>query len=193
MKSLKLLLLVFCLVGCSREHITFSGRFANEEAAIFSLANSLILLNNNKAPFSAEVVKKEAHLIAKRLVAATYQTNKTFRMTTGPNWHNHLIKLGLRQKGYCYHWTAALLEALPQRRLQVFERHWAVAYKRFDENNAVILTKRGDPLASGLVYDAWRGAGKPYWKKVSEDKKYRWQQRFNESEILLKEAKVEPK
>lgn len=167
-----------------------------DRLAIESLARELMALPENpKAKGAApEVVEHEAHLIAKLLVDQTRETNKEFRMTRGPIWSNFLIKIGKREKGYCYHWVPELLRALPPIPLQAFERHWGGSFLSLGrENNAVIITRRAAGLATGIVYDAWRGVGRPFWKKISEDKKYRWEQRFNESQILIGEAKVEGK
>lgn len=115
-------------------------------------------------------------------------------MKGGPIWHNYQIESGIKTKGYCYHWVPELLKALPPYPMQYFERHWGGSFLSLGrENNAVIITKRGAPLVTGVVYDAWRGVGKPFWKYVAQDKKYRWEQRFYEAQILRGEAKAEPK
>lgn len=171
-------------------------RFSLEEKAARELSQALIRLSPSEKtpPVSPEVVSKEAILIATALVRQTFKTNEEFRMTHGPIWSNFLIKIGRREKGYCYHWVPELLKALPPVPLQAFERHWGGSFLSLGrENNGVILTRRGAPLATGVVYDAWRGVGKPFWKKVAEDKKYRWEERFSEARILTGEAVVEGK
>lgn len=164
--------------------------------AVRMLAADLISLPfNEKVPaVESKTVEQEAWRIAQALVDQTRKTQKEFRMSRGPIWSNFLIKIGKREKGYCYHWVPELLRGLPQQPMQAFERHWGGSFLSLGrENNAVIITRRAAPLATGIVYDAWRGVGLPFWKKVSEDKKYRWEQRFNESQILLGEAQVEGK
>ncbi|MDZ4224844.1 MAG: hypothetical protein U1D33_02945 [bacterium] len=138
-------------------------------------------------------VQKEAGVIAKALVDQTGETNKEFKMSGGPKWHNFKIKMGAREKGYCYEWVPELLKALPQEPMKYYERHWGGSFMSMGrENNAVIITKRGAPLETGIVYDAWRGVGQPFWIPVAQDKKYQWEERFNETQILGGEAKVEP-
>jgi len=182
--------------GCAKTHLTEVQQMDQDQKAITQLQEDLIQLPETQAVLfhNPKELEKEASLIAKALVDQTRETNREFQMTGGPKWHNFLIKLGIREKGYCYQWVPELLKTLPAYPLKFFERHWGGSFLSMGrENNAVIITKRGAPLHTGVVYDAWRGVGRPFWKSVSEDKKYRWTQRFNEEEILSGEAKVEPK
>ncbi len=188
---MKKTVLAFCflmLLGCTKQSARPQQQAEADQMAIVQLEEALLRLDASKEAAG------EAHLIAKSLVDQTRETNKEFRMTGGPKWHNFLIKMGARKKGYCYEWVPELLKALPPTPMKYFERHWGGSFMSMGrENNAVIITKRGAPLETGLVYDAWRGVGKPFWIPVAKDKKYRWSQRFNETQILMGEAKVEPK
>lgn len=126
----------------------------------------------------------EAVAIATTLVQTTRTEGARYRMVGSPLFNNFLIRIGAKERGYCYHWTEALLNALPRAPWQYFERHWGGAnVGRMTENNGVILTARGAPVASGIVYDAWRGAGRPWWKSVRDDH-YPWTERYGENEIL---------
>ncbi|OGQ04539.1 MAG: hypothetical protein A2W61_00615 [Deltaproteobacteria bacterium RIFCSPLOWO2_01_44_7] len=182
--------------GCVKTHLSVAQQSELDQKAIVEITKALVAL-----PVSSKIiytdqkgVEAEAALVAKALVNQTRETDKEFQMTGGPKWHNFLIKLGVRKKGYCYHWVPELLKALPTHPLKFFERHWGGSFQSLGrENNAVIITKRGAPLQTGIVYDAWRGVGKPFWLTVAKDKKYPWTERFNETEILNGEAKVEPK
>lgn len=185
----------FTFIGCAKAKLTPVQRADLDQRAIVEITEALVTLPSSEklSPLAPELVQKEARMIAMALVDQTRETNKKFRMTTTPNWHNIFIRWGLREEGYCYHWVPELMKALPPYPLKVFERHWGVAYKKLDENNAVLITKRGAPIATGIVYDAWRGSGRPYWKPVAVDKKYRWEVRFREDEILRGETRVSPK
>lgn len=191
MKKLIFLFALSCFIfGCAPSHLT------DQNSVAAALAQDLARLPSAEKTlsFDSKIVKEEALLIAKALVDQTQKTNAEFQMVRPPLWHNFLIKLGLKKKGYCYHWVPELLKSLPQHPLQAFERHWGgSSINRLHENNALILTRRGAPLATGIAYDAWRGVGRSWWKKVAEDKKYRWEERFTESQILRGEAKVEGK
>jgi len=173
--------------GCAKQ-LSSIQRADLDQKAIVQLTQDLSALHDTAG------VEREAHQIAQALVNQTRETNKEFKMNGGPIWHNFLIKLGVRKKGYCYDWVPELLKALPPRPMHYFERHWGGSFLSLGrENNAVIITKREAPLKTGIVYDAWRGVGKPFWRNVAEDKKYRWEERFSEAEILAGEARVEAK
>lgn len=181
--------------GCAKQ-LTPAQRADLDQKSIVQLTQALSALPQSEKylPYDAGEVAKEAHQIAQALVNQTRETNKEFRMSGGPIWHNFLIKLGVRKKGYCYHWVPELLKALPPTPMKYFERHWGGSFLSFGrENNALIITKRDAPLKTGIVYDAWRGVGKPFWIAVAVDQKYRWEERFSEAEILRGEAKVEAK
>lgn len=182
-------------MSCSKQ-LSPTQRENFDQKAIHELTQSLAKLPQSEKypPYNPIGVRKEARQIAEALVRQTFETNKEFKMKRNPFWHNYKIKIGVREKGYCYHWVPELLKALPPYPLKYFERHWGGSFLSLGrENNAVIITKRGAPLPTGIVYDAWRGVGKPFWKYVAADKKYRWEQRFHETQILHGEAKVEPK
>ena len=192
-------ILLFCLLlffGCARQVVTPQKQAEADQKAIVSIQKVLVGLPLvQEAPqAAAREIESEAHLIATSLVNQTRETNEEFNMTTGPKWHNFLIKIGARKKGYCYEWVPELLKALPSPPMKYFERHWGGSFLSLGrENNAVIITKRGAALETGLVYDAWRGSGHPFWILVSQDKKYSWMERFTEMEILTGQARVEPK
>lgn len=182
------------MLGCAKSHLDYS--MPDQQAAIFALKQDLVKLPQIKEnlPYPRKEVEAEADLIAKALVNQTRETNKIFKMSGGPKWHNFLIHLGIRKRGFCYDWVPELLQALPPYPMKFFERHWGGSFLSLGrENNAVIVTKRGASLESGMVYDAWRGVGQPFWVLVGQDKKYSWTERFTETEILLGKAKVEPK
>jgi hypothetical protein len=76
-----------------------------------------------------------------------------------------------------------LFDALSKIEWRYFERCWGGAsVGKVTENNAVIVMPRGGPISEGLVYDAWRGAGKPWWKEVKDDN-YDWDVRYSEIEL----------
>lgn len=131
----------------------------------------------------APAVTHEAHALAAQLVATTRARAAEFGMHHHPMWQNFLIHTGVKKFGYCYHWTSALAAATQTLSWKYFARVWGVASEgHATENNALIITARGAPLATGLAYDAWRGAGFPYWRPVGSDH-YQWVERFNESAV----------
>lgn len=128
----------------------------------------------------------EAEAIALQLVATTRDRAQHYRMVGSPLFNNALIKTGVRSEGgYCYHWTRDLVTALQSVPTQYYVVQWAVAAPgQVTENNAVLLTARAGAVESGLVYDAWRGAGKPFWRLVRDDH-YDWAVRFTEKNLKM--------
>lgn len=132
-----------------------------------------------------QVAEHEAVQIVRTLVTTTRARAPHYNMMGSPLFNNFLIKLGAKEAGYCYHWTKDFVRALADLPFRIFEHQWAVAYVgHITENNGVAITRRGAPLETGLVYDAWRGSGRPYWRWVTDDH-YRWRVRMTEPQLLM--------
>ncbi|MBI2345685.1 MAG: hypothetical protein HYV03_02105 [Deltaproteobacteria bacterium] len=146
-------------------------------------ADLVALVQGGQAGSQPPGVADEAEKIAAALIRTTRRESASYKMVGSPIFNNILIEWGAKERGYCYHWTEALLKALPSDPFVHFERHWGGAnIGRATENNAVIVTARGVPVTSGIVYDAWRGAGHPWWRAVRDDH-YRWGERYDEAAI----------
>ncbi len=141
-------------------------------------------------PATREIAQDEAEDIAMRMVEQTRRTSQEFKMVNSPFLNNILVNVGAKKGGQCYQWVRVLFTALPSKPYEAFERSWGGAHlDNIMENNSVIFTIRGQPLNEGILYDAWRGQGNPWWRKVSKDH-YPWKVRFSEIQILSGEAQV---
>lgn len=185
--------------GCGYSEPPESVARVQDQEAMQGLRAALLALPSPEprgpgSPGEPAAVQAEAGVIAVRLVEHTRELNRRFQMATSPSWHNVLIRVGAKQNGLCFEWVKALLAAFPPGPLVHFERRWGwsqMSEKR--ENNALVLTRRGAPLESGLLYDAWRGAGRPFWIRAAVDREWTgWQERFSEEQILRGEAHVVP-
>jgi hypothetical protein len=59
--------------------------------------------------------------------------------------------------------------------LETFDMLWATARGgTMREHNTVVLVSKGHELQDGLVLDGWKYAGKPFWIRVTDDKKHPW-------------------
>lgn len=144
-------------------------------------------------PATQVVAEQEAEDIAIRIINATNETDKQFNMINSSILNNLLVNIGSKEGGQCYQWVRALLKALPPHPYVVFERTWGGSHvHKFLENNSVIFTVRGQDLQTGVLYDAWRDHGNPWWRFVKKDH-YPWSVRFTETQILSGEAQVEGK
>ena len=113
----------------------------------------------------------EADLIAKTVIENIYRLSREYKIGGSSLFHNFLINNGIRKKGYCYHYVGELQKALAEKDLRYYEVHWGEAFAgTFRENNALVITARGDPFNTGIAIDAWRRGSRPFWKKVSADR-----------------------
>lgn len=141
-------------------------------------------------PATRAIAEGEAEDISIRMITTTRTLSKKFNMVHSAILNNVLVNTGMKEGGQCYQWVRGLFADLPSKPYQVFERTWGGSrVHQFLENNSVIFTVRGQDLQTGILYDAWRGRGNPWWRLVRKDH-YPWSVRFAETEILAGEATV---
>ncbi|PIR20361.1 MAG: hypothetical protein COV45_06185 [Deltaproteobacteria bacterium CG11_big_fil_rev_8_21_14_0_20_47_16] len=137
------------------------------------------------------IAQEESQDIAIQMVEITRKLSDEFQMVHSSLINNMLVNFGVKKGGQCYQWVRGLLAGLPQKPYHVYERWWGGAHlHKILENNGLVWTVRGQPLKTGIVYDAWRGNGDPWWRLVTKDH-YPWMVRFDEQEILSGSATVE--
>ena len=114
----------------------------------------------------------EAASMARSAVTHTATLGQRYQVVRPPELHNLLVKIGLKKRGLCYHWTEDLMmhlnELLPHR-LQL-QRVVANQGSLLHEHHSVVVTSREKPLAEGIILDGWRGSGRLVWKTVGEDR-----------------------
>lgn len=87
-----------------------------------------------------------------------------------PSFQNVLINLGIRKRGFCFHWAEDLLAQFDELKLTTLELHWGEAQAgTFRENNCLVVTAKGQPFREGIVLDCWRHAGHLFWAPVAAD------------------------
>jgi len=139
---------------------------------VFSLRNDLASLNGH--PNLAE-----AGQLAETAISYSYYLAEEYRLVRPAIFHNVLVRMGLKDRGLCYHWTEDLMKRLHQLELKNFQLHWAVAYRGSElrEHNSVVVTASGQKFEEGIVLDPWRNSGELYWVRVQNDR-YPWQERM---------------
>jgi hypothetical protein len=116
----------------------------------------------------------EADRLAKKIVAEIYRISQEYRIVMTAMFQNFLVNIGMKDKGHCYHYVGDLLDVVKQDAWQEFDIYWGAANQgNFRENNALVVTAKGEPFEEGLAIDAWRAAGRPYWHAVKGDR-YPW-------------------
>lgn len=134
---------------------------------IKSLKNSLVGLHG--AVPRTDVVT-EADAIAKNVLETLYALSQRWNVGSAI-FTNFLINLGLKEKGFCYHYVAKLRRSLLNRAWNRFDVRWGTAWEfSFRESNTLVITAKGRPFEEGLVIDPWRTAGRPFWTPVKGDR-----------------------
>lgn len=137
------------------------------------LKKSLLEIMQNDSRLQAEV---EADAIAKSILSTLYRVSNEWKIGGSALFRNFLIRIGVKQKGFCYHYVKEMLADLSQIDLNYYDVHLGVAWKGgFRENNALIITEKGETLENGIAVDAWRTAGRPFWTHVKADR-FPWEE-----------------
>jgi len=163
-RVIRTIFLVFALL------LLVDAAAARDERSIKDLRNALVALAPDVDPGEAELTSVTAHTTARSLKGK-------YRVVLNPEFQCFLINIGLRQRGYCGHWTRDIGEALKEFKLETLVLHWGVADEgTTGESNCVVITARNQPFQEGIIIDGWRRAGRLYWGKVTKDDEYKWKE-----------------
>ena len=135
-----------------------------------------LVLGEAIASLSDSISIGDARLISKTLLTSTSELAQTYRMANPPQYHNLLVKMGLRERGLCCHWVADLRSRLLQVNQATIQFDWLVSKhgSSLSEHNTIVIYAENMSWEQGMVFDPWRKAGRPYWIRVGQDK-YPWQ------------------
>jgi hypothetical protein len=148
--------------------VLVGAAFARDERSIQDLSKALATLAPSVDPAEAQLLSATAHTTARGL-------RQKYRVVLNPEFQNFLINIGLRDRGYCGHWTRDIGERLKELRPKTLVLHWGASDPgRSGESNCVVVTARNQPFQEGIVLDGWRRAGRLYWAKVTKDDEYKW-------------------
>lgn len=175
-----LILLFFC--SCAGPHYDLepSSEYPGYESftdhqkhliKIKQLQQDLVSLSNN-------IVESEAEQLAESSINYSLFLADEYRLVRPPYLHNILVRIGIKDRGLCYHWSEDLLEKLTSLELKSFILHRGVAYRgsNLREHNCVVVTAMGQDFSEGIVLDPWRDSGDLYWTRVNIDR-YSWEKR----------------
>ena len=176
-----LLLLVVFLSACASGHQMGRGSSANEKTkdlrATEAYREKVELLQDELAALNQQADLLEAGQVAQTAVTYSNQLAEEYHLVRPAVLHNVLIRVGLKDRGLCYHWTEDLLKQLQSLDLRTYQLHWGVAHRGSElrEHNSVVITARGQAFEKGLVLDPWRNSGDLYWALIKTDR-YPWQE-----------------
>jgi hypothetical protein len=150
---------------------------ASDDYSINALRKALVALAPDVDPAEAQLLSVTAHTTARRL-------KQEYRVVLNPEFQNFLINIGVRERGYCAHWTRDIGLRLKELKLKTLVLHWGAAYAgTTGEDNCLVVTARKQPFQDGIIIDGWRRAGRLFWCPVRKDHEYELEQHYGHSGI----------
>jgi hypothetical protein len=174
------LLFMLFLSGCvsgnqMNRELPVSGKTENHRATE-AFHQKVEWLQDDLAALSQQSDQLEARQVAETAITYSNQLADEYRLVRPAVLHNLLTRVGLKDRGLCYHWTEDLIKRLQTLDLRTYQLHWGVAYRGSDlrEHNSVVITARGQAFEKGMVMDPWRNSGDLFWTLINTDQ-YPWQ------------------
>ena len=169
------LLFVLFLSGCvSGNQVSSEGPAsgkAENHRATEAFHQKVEWLQDDLTALSQQSDQLEARQVAETAITYSNQLADEYRLVRPAVLHNLLIRVGLKDRGLCYHWTEDLIKRLQALDLRTYQLHWGVAYRGSDlrEHNSVVITARGQAFEKGMVLDPWRNSGDLFWALINTD------------------------
>src|SRR5437899_12834172 len=165
--------IVFILVFA----ISVDAAWASDDRSIKDLRDAVVKLAPDVDPGEAELLSVTAHTTSRRLA-------REYHIVLNPEFQNFLINIGVRQRGWCGHWTRDIVARLKELKLKTLVLHWGAAYAgTTGEDNCLVVTARNQPFQDGIIIDGWRRAGRLFWSAVRKDYEYELEQHYGHSGI----------
>ena len=177
-----LLLALILLWGCahvyhsapveeSRKTPSSTGVQSTDIDKVEALRSALANLNGHAD-------RNEAAKLAETAIQYSNFLAAEYQVVRPAVWHNVLVRMGVKDRGLCYHWTEDLMKRLQRLELKYYRLHWGVAYRGSElrEHNSVVVTANGQAFEDGIILDPWRNSGNLYWARVKVDH-YPWKVR----------------
>jgi len=135
-------------------------------------------LQNDLAALNAGIDISEAGQVAQTAIQYSAYLADRYELVRPAVLHNVLVRIGLKDRGLCHHWTTDLMEQLERLELKTYQLYWGVAHRGSElrEHNSVVIAAKGQRFEEGIVLDPWRDSGELHWTTVKNDS-YPWQER----------------
>ena len=141
-----------------------------------NLPPNVARLRNELAALSPTVRPREAERVAIAAHESSRQLAREYGIGSPAQFHNLLVNAGVRKRGLCHHWARDLMQRLAALKLTTLDLHWGAARAgTWREHNAVVVTAKGKPFATGVVLDPWRRSGRLFAGPVAMDR-YPWKE-----------------
>ena len=134
------------------------------------------ILSKEIKNLSNKIDEKEAYNASYHAILYSKQLANSYKVVKPALFHNTLINLKLKEKGYCYHYANDLIKYLQKKDFKSFYFLKAVANKgEYFEHTTLVLTRDDIDFENSIVLDAWRDSGELFFAKVKDDKRYKWE------------------
>ena len=182
LKYILLLPVVIWLGACVGAHQSGHPETAGEVSRTYRETEAehskIARLQNDLAALNAWADVAEAEQVARTAIVYSHYLAEKYEVVRPAVFHNILVRVGLKDRGLCHHWTADLMIQLEQLALKTYQLYWGVAYRGSElrEHNSVVIAARGQRFEEGIVLDPWRDSGELHWTAVKSDH-YPWKER----------------
>ncbi len=176
-----LLLAVFVFTGCSATKPTHKqppGNATTRQGAFKEATlEKISALRNDLADLNRRENLREARQVAETAITHANDLAAAYDLVRPAVLHNVFVRMGIKDRGLCYHWAEDMMKRLQQLDLKTYQLHWGVAYRGSElrEHNSVVITAKGERFETGMVLDPWRNSGDLYWALIQKDK-YPWKE-----------------
>jgi hypothetical protein len=178
MQYFMVLIVLIFTTGCSVKYEQNADFKQTQAKNIYALTSQIKALDSS-------IDLKEAQRAATISILYPLSLAKSYELTSPPLWHNSLINMNIKQRGFCYHFAQDLAHMLKKEHFQTLRIRWADHKNgQYWEHNALVITAINQPFKQGLILDAWRNSGKLYWDHVSHDTQYSWTENIRKSQYF---------
>lgn len=162
-------LILFIFSACSVKYNNIKSNTKSDDLKIQKL--SLMIQSLSK-----KIDTQEANNIAFEAIAYSKELANSYNIVSPALFHNSLINMGLKQRGYCYHFANDLLKHLEKKDYKSFYLKKVVSQRgQYFEHTSLIITNDDIEFKDSIVLDAWRDSGILFFSKIKNDKKYNWE------------------
>lgn len=162
--------ILFFVTGCS---VKYKNEYSSEKKL---LNEQMKILSSLIVSTSSKIDENEAKTLAYEAINYSKKLANDYEIVSPALFHNSLINLGLKKKGYCYHYANDLKSYLHSKKFKSFKIIKVVSNKgKYFEHTSLMITRDDISFKNGIILDAWRNSGKLYFSKVKDDKKYKWE------------------
>jgi hypothetical protein len=182
LKLFILLLIVGLLSACVSGHQSSQPATESDTSETSREAQAdqgnIASLQNDLAALNAGTDISEAGQVAQTAIQYSAYLADRYELVRPAVLHNVLVRIGLKDRGLCHHWTTDLMEQLERLELKTYQLYWGVAHRGSElrEHNSVVIAAKGQRFEEGIVLDPWRDSGELHWTPVKNDR-YPWQER----------------